>query len=284
MRRSVLQVAFVIGSLLLAIIATPQEAHPPGEGIPSSNNMPDQRASSTREFLGLGAQPDKAAAARAAPVYQQNCSFCHGSQARGATGPGLITSDVVLGDDHGEHLAPFLKAGRPEKGMPAFSQFSDSTLKDLAEFLHLQVENVANRGTYKVLNIVVGDAARGRAFVATNCVKCHAIASFGHIANKFRSPEQLQRSWIWPPRPMDGSLAISANVTMADGSSISGRVTEVSDFRISLIDVNGQTRTIERKPGVDVEMKDPLAPHQALLMTLKNRDMHNVTAYLETLK
>jgi len=31
-------------------------------------------------------------------------------------------------------------------------------------------------------------------------------------------------------------------------------------------------------------MKDPLAPHQAMIMTLKNDDMHHVTAYLETLK
>jgi cytochrome c oxidase cbb3-type subunit 3 len=284
MRRSEPQVAFVMGSLLLAIIAAPQEARPPSEGIPSSNNMSDERASSTREFLGLGAQPDKAAAARAAPIYQQNCSFCHGPQARGATGPGLITSDVVLGDDHGEHFAPFLKVGRPEKGMPAFSQFSDSTLKDLAEFLHLQVESVANRGAYKVLNIVVGNAARGGTFVATNCVKCHTIASFTHIATKFRSPDQLQRSWIWPPRPGDNSLAITATVTTPNGSSISGRVTEVSDFRITLIDGVGQTRIIDRNPGVDVQMKDPLAQHQALLMTLKNSDMHNVTAYLETLK
>jgi mono/diheme cytochrome c family protein len=273
-----------MGSLLLAIVAAPQEPHPPGEGIPSSGNMSDQRASSTREFLGLGAQPDKAAAARATPIYQQNCSFCHGPQARGATGPGLITSDLVLGDDHGEHLAPFLKVGRPDKGMPAFSQFSDSTLRDLAEFLHLQVENIANRGTYKVLNIVVGNVARGRAYVTTNCVKCHTIASLAHLASKFRSPDQLQRCWIWPSRPGDNSLAVTANVTTPDGSSISGRVTEVSDFRITLIDGAGQTRIIDRDHEVNVQMKDPLAPHQALLMTLKNGDMHNVTAYLETLK
>jgi hypothetical protein len=37
-------------------------------------------------------------------------------------------------------------------------------------------------------------------------------------------------------------------------------------------------------PGVNIQMKDPLAPHQAMIVTLKNGDMHNVTAYLETLK
>jgi hypothetical protein len=35
---------------------------------------------------------------------------------------------------------------------------------------------------------------------------------------------------------------------------------------------------------VEVEINDPLAAHQEMVMTLANDDMHNVTAYLETLK
>ena len=40
--------------------------------------------------------------------------------------------------------------------MPAFPSFTDEQLRDIAEFLHLQVELAANRGTYKILNIVTG--------------------------------------------------------------------------------------------------------------------------------
>ena len=58
----------------------------------------------------------------------------------------------------------------------------------------------------------------------------------------------------------------------------------MSDFRITLVDRAGQTHVIEREPGVEVEMKDPLAAHQEMIMTLTNDDMHNVTAYLATLK
>src|ERR1700723_1080915 len=248
------------------------------------NGTPEQRAAATRVFLGLGAEPDKAAAARGGPLFQQDCAFCHGPQARGAEGPSLITSDVVLGDDHGEHLVPFLKKGRPDKGMPSFASMADDQLKDLAEFLHLQVEDVANRGTYHVLNILVGDPARGQAYVSANCMSCHTPQSFDHIASKFRSPDQLQRSWVWPARPADNSLAITATVKTADGATVSGRVTQVSDFRITLLDSSGQSHVIDRGPGVYVEVKDPLAPHQTLVMTLKDDDMHNVTAYLETLK
>lgn len=286
MRGRPLSVALAGAIALFAVTAIGQEIQPamqPADGA-SKTNAAQDRAAATRAFLGLGTPPDKAAVARAVTIYQQNCSFCHGPQARGATAPGLITSDIVLGDDHGEHLAPFLRAGRPEKGMPAFSQLSEQQLTDLAEFLHQQVEDVANRGAYHLPNIVVGDAAKGQAFVMGHCMSCHTIATFAHIASKFRSPDQLQRSWIWPPRPADNSLAVTATVTTAEGAKLSGHVTQVSDFRITLIPDDGQTHAIDRRPGVDVQMKDPLVPHQRLVNTLKNYDMHNVTAYLETLK
>jgi mono/diheme cytochrome c family protein len=245
---------------------------------------PEQRAAATRAFLGLGPEPDKAAAARGAPMYRQSCAFCHGPQARGATGSSLITSDVVLGDDRGEHLVAFLKKGRPERGMPAFANMTDGQLADIAEFIHLQVEEVANRGAYHVLNILIGNAASGQAYVAAHCRSCHTAETFAHIGSKYRSPDQLQRSWIWPPRPADNSLAVTATVKTPDGASISGRVTQLSDFRISLVDSAGITHTIDREPRVLVEMNDPLAPHQQMIQALTNDDMHNITAYLDSLK
>jgi mono/diheme cytochrome c family protein len=249
----------------------------------------DQRAQATRTFLGLGAEPDKAAAARGEPLFQQNCAFCHGPKARGATGPGLITADEVLGDDHGEHLVAFLKKGRPQKGMPAFATLTDAQLKDISEFMHLQVEMVANRGAYHVLNIVVGNPARGKAYVTAHCMGCHSAETFAHIASKFRSPDLLQKGWIWPSRSTNSALAITATVTLKDGTTVTGRVTQISDFRITLADQAGQTRAVdliatETNGGVKVEVKDPLAAHQDLIMTLTNRDMHDVTAYLDGLK
>lgn len=272
-----------------AAIAIGQEA-PAGDQngakqqVPYQNMTPEQRAASTRAFLGLGAVPDKAAAERGAPVYQQTCSFCHGPQARGAAGPSLITSDEVLGDDHGEKLVEFLKKGRPEKGMPAYATMTDVQLKDISEFLHLQVEEIANRGAYKVLNILVGDAARGQAYVTAHCLSCHTAQTFAHIASRFRSPEQLQRGWVWPSRSGNNSLAPTATVKTPREGTISGRVTQVSDFRITVVDGAGQSHAIERGPGVKVEIIDPLAAHQQMIQALGNDDMHDVTAYLETLK
>jgi len=266
----------------VAVVAFSQVAQRGGEGGVQEDYQspsPAQRSAETRAFLGLGAVPDKVAATRGAPLFVQNCSFCHGKAARGATGPSLITSDRVLTDEHGEQLVSFLRKGIPEKGMPAFGTMSDQQLTDITEFLHLQVEEVANRGTYKVLNILVGNAPKGKAYVEAHCMSCHTAETFAHIASKFRSPEQLQRNWIWPAHDAE----ITANVKRS-GEMIAGRVTRISDFRITLVDRSGETHTIDRGPVVEVQIKDQLAAHQEMVMTLANDDMHNVTAYLVTLK
>lgn len=280
MRYSTCAALLAAGVACVAILALGQQAQTGGqEGVQQQrsyqNMTPEQRAAATRAFLGLGAEPDKAAAARGTPLFVRNCGFCHGSAARGATAPSLITSDKVLGDDHGEHLAPFLKKGIPEKGMPAFARMSDAQLKDIAEFLHLQVEEVANRGTYRVLNILVGDPQKGKAYVEAYCMACHTAETFAHIASKFHSPDQLQRTWIWPAQEEH----ITAKVKTPEGT-VTGRVTQMSDFRIALVDASGVVHTLDRGPNVEVDLKDSLAPHREIVMTLKNDDMHNVTAYL----
>jgi cytochrome c oxidase cbb3-type subunit 3 len=283
MRHPVVRALLAGAVVILAEIAISQQL--PNSAQPAPQSTPqDQRAAATRTFLGLGPEPDKVAAARGAPLYQQNCSFCHGPQARGATGASLITSDEVLKDDHGEHLAEFLKMGRPEKGMPAFATMPEGQLKDIAEFVHVQVEEVANRGTYRVLNILVGNEEKGREYVSSHCVACHAPGAFTHIGSRFRLPEQLQRGWTWPILSSNDSLAITATVKKPNGATLTGRVTQISDFRIALIDHSGQTHLVDRMPGVQVEMRDPLAAHQKMIQSLTNEDMHNVTAYLETLQ
>ena len=289
MRRRAVIILLAAVVLVFRLQAAAQEM----EGEPAANAQqkksystmtPKQRAAATRTFLGLGPLPDKAAAALGAPLFQRNCAFCHGPQGRGATAPSLITSSTVLDDIHGEHLVPFLKKGLPAKGMPAFATVSDDQLKDISEWLHLQVEEVANRGAYHVLNILVGNADHGRAYVASHCASCHGMEGFAHIANRFRSPDQLQREWVWPERSKDPALAITARVTLPNGGTVMGRVTQVSDFRITLVDRNGVAHAIDRTPGVRVEIHDPLAAHQAMIMTLTNAALHDVTAYLETLR
>jgi cytochrome c oxidase cbb3-type subunit III len=241
-----------------------------------------QRSSAVREFLGLGPPPDSAAAKSGAPVYAANCAFCHGAQARGAEGPSLVYSELVLEDADGSHVAQFLKGGRPEKGMPAFPTLTDEQRKDLAEYLRQQVEDVANRGTYRVNDILLGDARRGATYVAAHCLSCHSLSGdLKGLGAKWR-PVDLQRYWIMPPRT-EPSRAITADIRSPQGV-LSGRVQQIDDFRVVLVQDPGRLVSIDRSPGVLVTLHDPLAPHVAMVGNLSDSDMIDVTAYLETLE
>ena len=252
------------------------QAEQPAAAAPARSGI------AVREFLGLGPAPDAAAAKRGAPIYAANCGFCHGPLARGAEGPSLVYSELVLEDEHGSTVAEFLKAGRPQKGMPAFATLSDEQRKDVAEFLHQQVEDVANRGTYQARNILLGDAGKGAGYVGRHCLGCHSLTGdLKGLAQKWR-PVDLQRYWIMPPRK-GADRAIAATVR-SPRATWKGRVQEIDDFNIVLVDDSGQPLVIPRDAGVEVELHDPLAPHVALIGALADSDMINVTAYLETLK
>lgn len=235
-----------------------------------------------REFLGLGPAPDAAAAKRGAPIYAANCGFCHGPLARGAEGPSLIYSELVLQDEHGSLLCGFLQDGRPDKGMPAFATLSLEQRRDVAEFLHQQIEDVANRGTYQVKNIVLGDARKGERYVAAHCLGCHSLSGdLAGLGSKWR-PVDLQRYWIMPPRTGAGR-AITA-IVRGPERTWTGRVEQIDDFRVVLVEDSGQPVAIVRDAGVSVELHDPLAPHVAMIGALADTDMIDVTAYLETLE
>ncbi|HEY6923228.1 MAG TPA: c-type cytochrome [Steroidobacteraceae bacterium] len=243
---------------------------------------PARSGQAVREFLGLGPPPDAAAAKRGAPIYAANCAFCHGLLARGGEGPSLVYSELVLEDEHGSAVAEFLKSGRPGKGMPAFATLSDEQRKDIAEFLHQQIEDIANRGTYQPRNILLGDAKKGASYVADHCLGCHSLSGdLKGLARKWR-PVDLQRYWIMPPRKTN-DRAITA-IVRTPQLTARGRVQEIDDFRIVLTDDSGQPVVITRDAGVAVELHDPLEPHVAMVGALADSDMINVTAYLETLQ
>ena len=236
-----------------------------------------------RDFLGLGPAPDAAAAKKGEPLYKQNCGTCHGETARGAQAPNLVRSVTVLHDEKGEELGPLVKAGRP--GMPAFPNLSQDDIYNIAQFLHLQVELAANRGTYgqtygDLRNKVTGDAAAGKAFFNANCTKCHsATGDLAKIGGKFGQAQQLQQRFLWPA-PMGPT---KTTVTSANGRKVVGTVSKADDFNISLYDDAGNYYSFARDK-VKIETEDKLEGHRQMLPKYSNADIHNMTAYLVTLK
>lgn len=272
---------------LLAAAALPllaQEDMPPAAGRGAGRAGGGRGG--TREFLGLGPAPDAAAAARGEKLYAPSCGFCHGDKARGAAGPNLVRSEVVLHDEKGELVGAVVSQGRPEKGMPAFASFTKDQLYDIAEFLHLQVELVANRGTYKRLNVVTGDAKAGEAYFngAGGCKNCHSpTGDLAKIGSRFPA-DQLQTRFIWPGGGRGGGAnATKVTVTLPSGETISGTLKRQDDFDISMYDAQGNYHSWARS-SVKVQIEDKLVGHRELLAKYTDQDMHNLTAYLVTLK
>ena len=72
-------------------------------------------------------------------------------------------------------------------------------------------------------------------------------------------------------------------VTLPSGEQIKGKLDHADDFMIGLHDDSGWYRSFPRN-RVKVELQDPLAAHRELLEKLTQADMHNLFAYLQTLK
>jgi cytochrome c oxidase cbb3-type subunit III len=238
-----------------------------------------------REFLGLGAAPDAAAAKLGEPLYKQNCEACHGVNARGGEGPSLVRSALVLHDEKGKDIGQLLKSGRPQAGMPAFPNLKTEEVYEIAEYLHQQVENAANRGSYNALyanqrNQTSGDAKQGASFFQSNCSGCHsATGDLAQVGKKYAQAAVMQPRFLWPV----SKDAAKVTVKTPEGQTVTGTVVRLDDFDVKLRDSSGEYHEWDRSK-VEVTSDDKLAGHRALLPKYKDSDLHNLTAYLLTLK
>jgi cytochrome c oxidase cbb3-type subunit III len=280
--------------VLLATAGTPV---PGQEQAPRASNRstPAQTQESpqalrTREFLGLGRQPDPTLASQGENIFGPTCGFCHGADGRGGQGPDLLRSPVVLDDDKGELIGPVIQNGRPNKGMPAFSSLTEEQVRAIAEFLHMQVELAANRGTYQVHNVVTGNAAAGEAYFKGEgkCYTCHsASGDLAHIGSKL-APADLQSTALYPETRGNGFAESrpprKVTVTLADGKKLTGTLKHLDDFYISLEDAEGEYHSIAVAKGVKVVVEDKLGFHRQMLDRYTDKQIHDLTAYLVTLK
>jgi mono/diheme cytochrome c family protein len=287
----------LLGLLLLAASCALLPAQEP----PAPAAAKQRREGFARTFFGLSAAPDPAAVERGQQLYVTNCGFCHGTNANGGnSGPDLVRSVLVLHDDgSGTQIGPVILNGRPAKGMPKFSM-TDAQIKDIAAFLLGRSQAAVNRMEYKIQNVVTGDARAGQTYFESHCADCHSGAGdLAHIAGKYE-PVDLQSRFLYPvthtfpgmPGPPPNPRAqVTVSVTLPSGDSLSGVLEHVDDFSVSLTDSGGEHHSWLLEPEnsagtkrIKVELHDPLQRHQELLKQYTDRDMHDVLAYLETLK
>jgi cytochrome c oxidase cbb3-type subunit III len=233
--------------------------------------------------------------ARGKVSYNTNCAYCHGEDARGGEngGTNLLRSDYVMKDKFGEVLGPFLKDGVPEKGMPKFN-VSDPEVADIAAFIHSFLLSSRDPGRIRPKTVLVGDAKAGETYFKTKCAQCHSVTGdLKGIATRIDDSRSLQQTWLMPtvfggrgaiPSRPDAK-PVTVTVTFEDGKKVEGKLGRIDDFIVTLTEADGTPRTIRRDgDSPKVEVNNPMKPHWDLLTQYSDRDIHNVTAYLATIK
>jgi cytochrome c oxidase cbb3-type subunit 3 len=274
---------------LIAMVAVSAAAQTP----PANPRPPAPAAAAQSSFANSFPQhapSDPAMVDRGRALYGVNCQFCHGGEARGGEGgPNLLRAEIVLKDQKGELIAPVVQNGRIDQGMPKFSM-TEAQVADIAAFLHSFRVAGYDNSRMKPPTIVVGDRAAGEAYFKTKCASCHSVTGdLKGIGTKFADdPRSLQQTFVMPGAGGRGRANVpqtTVTVTLANGEKLEGRLVRVDDFIVTLADADGAQRTFRRdgdKPRVDIH--DPLQPHKALLGVYSDKDIHNLTAYLVTVK
>lgn len=230
---------------------------------------------------------DPASAERGASLFSAKCAVCHGGDARGTpTGPDMLRSAAVLHDRremlHGRELGPLLTT------LPDHSyKFNEKELADLSQFLTLSVNKILRSGyNDQPADLLSGDAKAGEQYFhgAGGCNTCHsATGNLAGVATR-NSPAALQQKFLFPGTGFRVAKKIQVTVKPPRGKSYSGDVVRIDDFNVTLRDPDGVSRSFVRTAGTIVTTVDPFAAHEALLEKYTDADIHNLTAYLETMK
>lgn len=232
---------------------------------------------------------DPAVAARGKALYDVNCALCHGEDARGGDGgPNLIRGSVLLNDRDGELLTPVLQNGRLAEGMPKFD-FTVAQVTDIAAYLHDFRVSGYDASRKRPPTILVGDAKAGEAYFKTKCASCHTpTGDLSGLATRFSDARALQQRWLMPSvggRGGPSTALATVTVTLPSGQKAEGRLGRIDDFIVTLIEADGTSRTFRRDgDSPRVEINDPMGAHKDFLRTYTDKDIHDVTAYLVTLK
>jgi cytochrome c oxidase cbb3-type subunit 3 len=294
---------FAVGCAVMLCLASPSAQSPAGQNRPAAPaaggrgaNPGQERGSpaSVRPPQSRTAQtypPEQVKAGQ--PIFAAQCGFCHGRDANGGeTGPDLTRSQLVADDVRGDKILAVVRAGRPDKGMPPFN-LPDADLAAIVAFIHdakIKAESlVGDRRNVDVSDLQTGDAEAGRRYFngAGGCATCHSpTGDFAGLATRLQGLPLLQR--MLNPSGGRGRSNAQARgpkvtVTLPTGETVSGTLAYRDEFTIALVDDAGWHRSWPTD-RVKFTVDDPLEAHVAQLGKYADKDMHDVLAYLHTLR
>jgi cytochrome c oxidase cbb3-type subunit 3 len=240
---------------------------------------------------------DPALIARGKTLYSISCQGCHGADLRGGDlgGPNLLRSQVVLSDQEGELILPIVQGSRQATGMPAITMTAED-VKATATYIHSVVATARNQGAPPDIGIapttvLVGDATAGQQYFAAKCSSCHSITGdLQGIGTRYPDAKLLQNRWVAGGAGGRGAAnsdrpTVTVKVTKPSGEVMEGRLVRIDDFLVTLANADGTVSTIRRDGGQPkVEITDPIQAHRDLLAVYTDKNMHDVTAYLVTVK
>lgn len=280
---------FLLIAVLLCLTEICHSQQPASNPLASSLQDPRNAAAEQMRKIWPNLPPNQNAAdvARGRSLFENNCSFCHGTDASGGNGgPDLMRSVLVNHDEHGDLIGPTVRNGRADKGMPAFKNFTDVQVQDLVAFLHQQNRDDRIRSSYKISHVAVGNASAGNIYFQSHCIQCHSPSrDLAGIATKLNSGA-LQQLWLNPAANMTATKAVpwkTVTVTLPSGQKLMGTLQHIDEFDIAFYGASGY-HSFPIGPGLSAQVHNPLAAHEQLLHDLTDTNMHDVTTYLETLK
>ncbi len=237
---------------------------------------------------------DAAAADRGRKVWAAECIACHGGTARGTDkGANLVRSDMTWRDRYGSEIGALLQKGHPTQSGAASSSLTKTQVEDLSHFIHQRLNDTL-RGSpiFEVQNVLTGDAKAGAVYFngEGKCSTCHSpTGDLAGIGKKYNAAS-LQQRFLFPrvvARGRSGAPAgkpITVTVTPASGAAINGVLVHLDDFNVALRDDAGEYRSWKRTPSLKVVKNDPLTGHIELLDRITDKNMHDIVAYLDSLK
>jgi cytochrome c oxidase cbb3-type subunit 3 len=179
-----------------------------------------------------------------------------------------------------------IKAGRPKTGMPSFDSLGEDEVNAIVAFLHSQMDKFAELGggrrSVEPADLATGNAAAGRDYFNSEgrCSSCHsATGDLAGVGKRFQGLDLLRRM-LYPSGNRDSA---TATFLLTSGEKVVAPVTAEDDFSVTVLDPLGARQTYQ-KSAVKVKIEDPLSTHFDQLGRYTDADMHNVYAYLETLK
>ncbi len=217
-------------------------------------------------------------------LFRQDCSFCHGRDAGGGeTGPDLTRSILVAEDVDGDKIGVVVRNGRPDKGMPPFDR-SDQQIASLMAFIHTQqylaLTRIGGRKGVDASDLQTGNVAAGKQYFngVGGCSTCHSpTGDLAGLASRYRGLE-LEEQMLYP---MHAKSKIT--VTLASGQTIAGTLAYRDEFTVGLIDSTGAYRSW-RASDVQYKIDAPANAHIEMFNKYTDDDIHNLMAYLQTLR